>query len=70
MDAAIQRLQAIYSRPETSVAARPESSSSEEAMSSKESDDEEAVESGNDEATSPTSSMDLDDADSSGEDAP
>jgi hypothetical protein len=39
-------------------------------MSSKESDDAEAVEPGDEEAASPASSMDLDDADSSKEDAP
>jgi hypothetical protein len=69
MDAAIQRLQAIYSRPRTSAAARPESSSSEEEMSSKESGDEEGAELGDGEAASPASSADLNDFDSSEEDA-
>jgi hypothetical protein len=70
LEIAIQRLQAIYSRPGTAAAARPESSSSKEATSSEGSSDEEAVVSGNEEAASPVSSMDLDDADSSEEDAP
>jgi hypothetical protein len=65
MDASIQRLQAIYSRPGTSVAGRPESSSSEEETSSEESGDEEAVELGDGEAASPASSAELDDSDSS-----
>jgi hypothetical protein len=65
MDVDIQHLQAIYSRPRTSAAARPESSSSEEAMSSEESSDEEAVEPGDEEAPSPATSADLDDSDSS-----
>jgi hypothetical protein len=39
-------------------------------MSSEESNDEEATVSGDEEASSPASSMDLDDADSSEEDAP
>jgi hypothetical protein len=69
LDIAIRRLQAIYSRPGTSAAARPESSSGEEATSSEESDDEEAAEAGDEEAASPASSMDLDDTDSSEEDA-
>jgi hypothetical protein len=70
MDAAIQRLQAIYSRPGTSAAARPESSSSKEEMSSEESGNVAGAELGDGEATSPASSVDLDDFDSSEEDAP
>jgi hypothetical protein len=70
LDVTIHHLQAIYSRPGTSAAARPKSSSSDEAMSAEESDNKEAVESGNEEAASPPSSMDLDNTNSSEEDAP
>jgi hypothetical protein len=48
LDIALQRLQAIYSRPRTSSATGQESSSSEEATSSGETDNEEDAESGDD----------------------
>jgi hypothetical protein len=61
LDITLQCLQAIYSRPGMSSAARPESSSSKEAMSSEESRDEEAADSDNEEAAFPASRGDLDD---------
>jgi hypothetical protein len=78
LDIALQCLQAIYSRPGTSSAARLESSSSGEATSSgesgneeaAESDDEEAAESSGEEEASSASSLGLGGDESSEEDAP
>jgi hypothetical protein len=78
LDITLQRLQAMYSRPSASSAARPESSSNEEATSFGESGDEEAAESGDEEAVvssdeeeaSSVSSQGLSDDKSSEEDAP
>jgi hypothetical protein len=70
LDITLQCLQAMYCRLGMSSAARPESSSSKEATSSEESGDEEAADYDNEEAAFPASSGDLDDVDSSEEDAP